>query len=98
MLAVLVGQASTEDILTGLALDSTQGSSKQRFTEEETEWSLQGGYGCFVTKTVAQTLYILSLAMAGAGAVAALTFICWVVKTLFRLSKTGYNSSRIEYG
>ena len=76
-------QASTEDILPELALDTTQGSSEQRFTEEEAEWSLQGGYGYFVTKTVAPTLYILSLAMVGAGAVAALTFISWVVKTLF---------------
>ena len=98
MLAVLVGQASVEDILPGLALDSTQGSSKQRFTEEETEWSLHGGYGYFVTATVAPTLHILSQAMAGAGAVAALTFSRRVVKTLFRLSKTGYNSLRIEYG
>ena len=98
MLAVLVGQASAEDILPGLALDSIQGSSEQRFTGEETEWSLHGGYDYFVTETVAQPLYILSLAMAGAGAVAALTFIRWVVKTLLRLSKTGYNSSRIEYG
>ena len=66
MLAVLVRQASAEDILPQLALDSTQGSSKQRFTEEETEWSLKGGYGYFVRVTVAPTLHILSQAMAGA--------------------------------
>ena len=98
MLAVLVGQASAEDILPSLTLDSIQGSSEQRFTWEETEWSLQGGYDYFVTETVAPTLYILSLAMTGAGAVAALTFIRWVVKTLLHFSKTGNNSSRIEYG
>ena len=80
MLAVLVGQASAEDILSGLALDSTQGSSEQRFKEEETEWSLQGGYGYFGTATVAPTLHTLSQAMAGVGAVTALTLICWVVK------------------
>ena len=68
MLAVLVGQANTE---------------------EETEWSPQGGYGYFETTTVAQTLHVLSQAMAGAGAVVALTFTRWVVKTLVRLSKTG---------
>ena len=81
MLAVLAGQASAEDILLEVALDSTQGSSVQRFREEEIEWSLQGGYGYFLTKTIAPTLYILSLAMIGAGAIAALTFISWVVKT-----------------
>ena len=83
MPAVLVGQVSMEDILPGLALDSTQGFSKQRFTEGETEWSLQGGYGYFVTTTAAPTLYVLSQAMAGARAVAALTFTRRVVKTLF---------------
>jgi len=82
MLAVLAGQASAEDILLEVALDSTQGSSVQRFREEEIEWSLQGGYGYFLTKTIAPTLYILSLAMIGAGAIAALTFISWVVKTV----------------
>jgi hypothetical protein len=87
-----------EDILLELALDSTQGSSVQRFREEETEWSLQGGYGYFLTKTVAPTLYILSLAMIGAGAFVALTFISWVVRTVFRFSKTGYNNSGVKDG
>jgi len=93
MLAVLVGQASAEDILPQLALDSTHGSSEQRFTEEEIERNQLGNYGYLVTKTVVPTLYILSLAMVGAGAVAALIFIGWVVKTLFRLSKIGYKNS-----
>ena len=54
MLAALVGQANTRDILQRLVLNSTQGFSKQRFTGEKTEWSPQGGYGYFVTATVAQ--------------------------------------------
>ena len=89
MLAALVGQASMEDILQGLVLSSTQGSSKQWFMGEETEWSPQRGYGYFVTATVAPALHVLSQAMAGVEAVVALTFTCWVVKTLFRLSKIG---------
>ena len=84
MLAALVGQASTRDILQKLVLNNTQGSSKQRFTE----WSPQGGYGYFVTATVAPTLHILSQVMAGFGAVVALTLARWVVKTLVRLGKT----------
>ena len=88
MLAVLVGQASVEDILPGIAQDSTRGFSKQKFSEGETEWSLQGGYGYFFSTTVALTLYVLSQAMDGTGAVVALTFTRCVVKTLFRLSKT----------
>jgi len=72
-----------EDILLELALDSTQGSSVQRFREEETEWSLQGGYGYFLTR---------------AGAFVALTFISWVVRTVFRFSKTGYNNSGVKDG
>jgi len=47
MLAVLVGQARAEDILPGIAPDSIRGFSKQKFSERETEWSLQGGYGYF---------------------------------------------------
>ena len=93
MLAVLVGQVSAEDILPGIAPDSIRGFSKQKFSERETEWSLQGGYGYFYSTTIAPTLHVLSQAMDGAGAVVALTFTCWVVKTLFRLSKTGYNNS-----
>ena len=96
MLAVLAGQASAEDILLEVALDSTQGSSVQRFREEEIEWSLQGGYGYFLTKTIAPTLYILSLAMIGAGAIAALSFISWEVKKVIRSSKTGYNKAGVE--
>ena len=98
MLAVLVGQANAEGILPQLAGDSMHGYSEQKFTKEEIEWNQQGGYGYFVTKTVVQTLHILSLAMVGAGAVAALTIISWVIKTLVRLSKTGFNSSRIVHG
>ena len=98
MLAVLVGQASVEDILPGIAQDNTRGFSKQKFSERETEWSLQGGYGYFFSTTIAPTLHVLSQAMDGAGAVVALTFTCWVVKTLFRLSKTGSKNSRIEHG
>ena len=60
----------------------------QASAEEETEWSPQGGYGYFVTTTVAQTLHVISQAMAGAGVVVALTFTHWVVKTLVRLNKT----------
>ena len=90
MLAVLVGQASTEDSLAGIAPDSIRGFSKPKFSEREREWSLQGSYGYFVSTTVALTLHLLSQAMDGVGAVVALTFSCWVVKTLFRLSKTGY--------
>ena len=88
MLAALVGQANMRDILQRLVLNSTQGFSKQRFMGEKTEWSPQGGYGYFVTATVAPTLHILSQAMAGFGAVVALTFTRWVVKTLVRLGKT----------
>ena len=54
--------------------------------------------GYFLSRTVASTLYILSLAMIGAGAVTALTFISWVVKTVLQFSKTGYNNSGVEDG
>ena len=98
MLAVLVGQASAEDILSGITSDSERSSSKPEFSEREIEWSLQGGYGYFVSTTVAPTLHVFSQAIDGVGAIVALTFTCWVVKTLFRLSKTGYNNSRIDHG
>ena len=98
MLAVLVGQASAEDILSGITPDSIRGFSKPKSSEREIEWSLQGAYGYFVSTTVAPTLHALSQAIDGAGAVVALTFTCWVVKTLFRLSKTGYNNLRVEHG
>ena len=97
MLAVLVGQASTEDVLSGIAPDSIQVFSKPKFSEREIEWSLQGGYGYFVSTTVAPTLHVIGQAIDGARAIVALTFTCWVVKTLFRLSKTGYNNSGIEH-
>ena len=97
MLAVLVGQASAEDILSGITSDSERGFSKPEFSEREIEWSLQGGYGYFVSTTVAPTLHVFSQAIDGVGAIVALTFTCWVVKTLFRLSKTGYNNSGIEH-
>ena len=98
LIDVLAEQANAEDILLELALDCTQGSSVQRFRDEETEWSLLGGYGYFLTKTVALTLYTLSLAMTGAGAITALSFISWVVKTVIRFSKTGYDKSGLEDG
>ncbi|XP_023331405.1 uncharacterized protein LOC111703634 [Eurytemora carolleeae] len=98
MLAVLVGQASAEEIPSGITPDSIGGFSKPKFSEIEIEWSLQGGYGYFVSTTVAPTLHVLSQAMDGAGAVEALTFTCWVVRTLFRISKTGYINSRMEHG
>ena len=97
MLAVLVGQASAEDVLSGITPDSIRVFSKPKFSEREIEWSLQGGYGYFVSTTVAPTLHVISQVIDGAGAIVALTFTCWVVKTLFRLIKTGYNNSGIEH-
>ena len=98
MLAVLVGQASAEVILPWIAGDNMQDYSEQKFTKGEIEWNQQGGYGYFVTKTMVQTLHILNLAMVGAGAVVALTIISWVIKTLVRFSKTGFNSLRTVQG
>ena len=98
MLAVLVGQASAEDILSGITPGSVRVFSEPKFSEREIEWSLQGGYGYFVSTTVAPTLHVFSQAIDGVGAIVALTFTCWVVKTLFRLSKTGYNNSGIDFG
>ena len=97
MLAVQVGQASTEDVLSGITPDSIQVFSKPKFSEREIEWILQGGYGYFVSTTVAPTLHVIGQAIDGAGAIVALTFTCWVVKTLFRLSKTGYINLGIEH-
>ena len=95
MMAIVVGPVSMEDILLELDLDSAQGFSVRGF-REETEWSQLGGHGYLLTKTVAPTLYTLSLAMIGAGEIAALSFISWVVKTVIRFSKTGYNKSGVE--
>ena len=97
MLAVLVGQASAEGVLSVIIPDSIQVFSKPKVLEREIEWSLQGGYGYFVSTTVAPTLHVISQAIDGAGAVVAFTFTSWVVKTLFRLSKTGYNNSGIKH-
>ena len=97
MLAVLVGQASTEDVLSRIAPDSIRVLSKPKFSEREIEWSLQGGYGYFVSTTVAPTLHIISQVIDGAGAIVILAFTCWVVKTLFLLIKTGYNYSGIKH-
>ena len=96
MMVVLVGPVNTEDILLELDLDCAQGFSVRGFREEEAEWSQLGCHGNFLTQTVAPTLYTLSLAMIGAGAIAALSFISWVVKTVIRFSKTGYNKSGVE--
>ena len=85
MLAVLVGQASTEDVLSsGITPDSIQVFSKPKFSEREIEWILQGGYGYFVSTTLAPTLHVISQVIDGAGAIVVLTSTCWVVKTLFR--------------
>ena len=93
MLAVLVGQASAEDVLSGITPDSVRVFSKPKFSEREVEWNLQGNYGYFASTTVIPTLYIINQAINGAGAIVALAITCWVVKTLFRLIKTDYNNS-----
>ena len=93
MLAVLVGQASAEDVLSGITPDSIRVFSKPKFSEREIEWSLQGDYGYFVSTTVTPTLLVINQVIDGAGAVVALAITCWVVKTLFRLIKTEYNNS-----
>ena len=93
MLAVLVGQASAEDVLSGINPDSLRVFSKPSFSEREIEWSLQGDYGYFVSTTVTPTLHVINQVMDGAGAIVALAITCWVVKTLFRLIKTEYNNS-----
>ena len=93
MLAVLVGQASAEDVLSGIISDSVRVFSKPKFSEREIEWSLQGDYDYFVSTTVTPTLHLINQVMDGAGAIVALAITCWVVKTLFRLIKTEYNNS-----
>ena len=93
MLAVLVGQASAEDVLSGIIPDSVRVLSKPKFSEREVEWSLQGDYDYFVSRTVTPTLHVINQVMDGAGAIVALAITCWVVKTLFRLIKTEYNNS-----
>ena len=93
MLAVLVGQASTEDVLSGIISDSVRVFSKPKFSEREVEWSLQGDYDYFVSRTVTPTLHVINQVMDGAGAIVALAIKRWVVKTLFRLIKTEYNNS-----
>ena len=96
MIAVLAEQANTEVSLKELALDCIQGSSVQRFRKEETEWSLLGSYGYFLTRTVAPTLHALSLAMIVTGAITSLSFISWVAKAMIRSRKTGYGKSEVE--
>ena len=93
MLAVLVGKASGEDVLSGIISDSIRVFSKPKFSEREVEWSLQGDYDYFVSRTVTPTLHVINQVMDGAGAIVALAITCWVVKTLFRLIKTEYNNS-----
>ena len=93
MLAVLVGQASAEDVLSGIIPDSVRVFSNPKFSEREIEWSLQGDYDYFVSTTVTPTLHVINQVMDGAGAIVALAITCWVVKTLFRLIKTEYNNS-----
>ena len=93
MLAVLVGQASAEDVLSGIIPDSVRVFSKPKFSEREIEWSLQGDYDYFVSTTVTPTLHVINQVMDGAGAIVALAITCWVVKTLFRLIKTEHNNS-----
>ena len=83
MLAVLVGQASAEDVLSGITPDSIRVFSKPKFSKREIEWSLQGDYGYFVSTTVAPTLHVICQVVDGAGAIVAFTFSYWVVKTLF---------------
>ena len=93
MLAVLVGQASAEDVLSGITPGSVRVFSEPKFSERGVEWNLQGDYGYFVSTTVIPTLHIINQAINGAGAIVALAITCWVVKTLFRLIKTEYNNS-----
>jgi len=93
MLAVLVGQASAEDVLSGITPGSVRVFSKPKFSERGVEWNLQGDYGYFVSTTVIPTLHIINQAINGSGAIGALAITCWVVKTLFRLIKTEYNNS-----
>ena len=93
MLAVLVGQASAEDVLSEITPDNVRVFSKPKVSEREVEWDLQGDYGYFVSTTVIPTLHITNQAINGAGAIVALAITCWVVKTLFRLIKTEYSSS-----
>jgi len=93
MLAVLVGQASAEDVLSGITPGSVRVFSEPKFSERGVEWNLQGVYGYFVSTTVIPTLHIINQAINGAGAIVALAITCWVVKTLFRLIKTEYNNS-----
>ena len=98
MLAVLVGQTNAEVILLRIAGDNMQDHSEQKFTKGEIEWNQRGDYGYFVTKTMVQILHIMNLVMVGTGAIAALTIINWVVKTLVRFSKTGLSSLKIVHG
>ena len=97
MLAVLVGQASAEDVLSEITPDNVRVFSKPKASEREVEWNLQGDYDYFVSTTVTPTLHVINQVMDGAGAVVALAITCWVVKTLFRLIKTEYNNSGIEH-
>ena len=50
MLAVLVGQASAENVLSGITPDSVRVFSKPKLSEREVEWNLQGNYGYFASK------------------------------------------------
>ncbi len=90
MLAVLVGQASAENVLSGTTPGSVRVFSEPKFSERGVEWNLQGVYGYFVSTTVIPTLHIINQAINGSGAIVALAITCWVVKTLFRLIKTEY--------
>ena len=98
MLAVLVGQTNTEVILPRIAGDNMQDHSEPQFTQGEIERNQQGDYGYFVTKIMVQTLHSINLAMIGAGAIAALAIISWIIKTLVRFSKMGLSSSRKVHG
>ena len=93
MLAMLVGQASAGNVLSGIIPDSVRVFSKPKISETEVEWSLQGDYDYFVSTTVTTTLHVINQVMDGAGAIVALAITCWVVKTLFRLIKTEHDNS-----
>ena len=90
MLAVLVGQTNAEVILPRIAGGNMQDHSEQKFT--------QGDYEYFATEIMVQTLHSINLTMIGAGAIAALAVISWIIKTMVRFSKMGISSSRKVHG
>ena len=66
MLAMLVGQASAGNVLSGIIPGSVRVFSKPKISEREIEWSLLGDYDDFVSTTVTPTLHVVNQVMDGA--------------------------------